>query len=266
MCRVYGVTRAGFYAWRKREASVRAGEDIGLLERIRVIFAGSRGTYGSPRVWAALKAQGVRIAPKRVARLMREAGLQARLCGLYRAVPGLHRFFTEIPNTLRECAHEKPNDAWVADVTYLKVGGVWRYLAVVMDRVSRRILGWSLKARRDVSLTLAALNQAARYRRPPAGAVFHTDRGIEYAAHVFRNRLVRLGMKQSMNRPGKMTDNAFMESFFHSMKADVIHGQAFSDDRSLRKTIRGYIQFYNHERLHSSLGYVPPAAFEKRLA
>lgn len=266
MCRVYGVTRAGFYAWSKRETSRRAEADISLLARIRKIFEASRGTYGSPRVWAALKAEGVQIAPKRVARLMREAGLRARLCGLYRAVPGLHRFFTEIPNMLRECAKEKPDDAWVADVTYLKLGSVWRYLAVVMDRVSRRILGWSLKARRDVSLTLAALNQAVRYRRPPVGAVFHTDRGIEYAAHAFRGRLARLGMQQSMNRPGKMTDNAFMESFFHSMKADAIHGNTFSDDRSLRKTIRSYIQFYNHERLHSSLGYVPPAAFEKQLA
>jgi putative transposase len=151
---------------------------------------------------------------------------------------------------------------WVGDVTYLKVAGQWRYMAAVMDRHSRRIVGWSLSHRRDAALTARALRQAASKRNLPPGVLFHSDRGIEYAAFEFRDQLARLGMLQSMNRAGKMNDNAHMESFFHSMKTEELYGKTFADERQLRQTLSSYINFYNQQRLHSSLHYLPPAAFE----
>lgn len=156
-----------------------------------------------------------------------------------------------------------PDQVWVGDITYLKVGGIYRYLAVVMDKYSRRVLGWAYGKRKDVALTLTALERAVRYRRPPRGLIFHTDRGIEYAAGAFKERALELGIVQSMNRPTKVTDNAHIESFFHSMKTDIVHGLTFTDDRQVQKLVRDYIPFYNGTRLHSSLNYVPPATFER---
>jgi transposase InsO family protein len=195
---------------------------------------------------------------------MREAGLRARATKLYRRLPGLHGFFTSIPNRQLDRLATAPDQVWVGDITYLKVAGTWRYLAVVMDRYSRRILGWSLGTTRDTRLTLAALNRAVFHRRPRPGVIFHSDRGIEYAAHVFRNRLAALGFVQSMNRPREITDNAHMESFFHSMKSDVVHGVRFVDETQLVRAIRSYIPYYNSVRLHSGIGYSSPVAYEAR--
>jgi transposase InsO family protein len=152
----------------------------------------------------------------------------------------------------------------VGDITYLKVGSIYRYLAVVMDKYSRRVVGWAYGPRKDVRLTVRALNRAVHSRRPGHGVVFHTDGGVEYAAIAFKRRAAELGIVQSMNRPGKITDNAFIESFFHSMKADIYHGVRFNDDVQLRDALKSYIPFYNQDRLHSSLQYVPPATFEQQ--
>ena len=151
---------------------------------------------------------------------------------------------------------------WVGDVTHLKVAGAWRYLAVVMDRYSRRIIGWSLGTMRDVRLTLAALNHAVRKRRPRPGLIFHSDRGVEYAAYAFRHRLAALGFVQSMNRPREITDNAFMESFFHSMKSDTIDGFTFTTATELGQLLRSYMPYYNGVRLHSGIGYRSPMDYE----
>ena len=148
----------------------------------------------------------------------------------------------------------------------LKVGGVYRYLAVVMDKCSRRVLGWAYGPRKDVALTLTALNRAVHTRKPLRGLIFHTDRGIEYAAHAFKQRLAELCITQGMNRPGKVTDNAFIESFFHSMKSEIFHGYRFDHDRDMHAVLKRYLPFYNRDRLHSSLHYVPPATYEKLLA
>lgn len=177
---------------------------------------------------------------------------------------GQRAFFAAVPNQQRQVTIEAPNHVWVGDVTYLKVAGQWRYLAVVMDRHSRRIVGWSLSARCDAALTGEALQNAARNGQPQPGLVFHSDRGIEYVAFEYRERLCRLGILQSMNRPGKMNDNAHMESFFHSMKAEELYGKTFIDDEQLRQVLRSYIAFYNQQRLHSALRYLPPAAFEQQ--
>ena len=181
---------------------------------------------------------------------------------LYRRIPGLHGFFTSIPNRQLDRLATGPDQVWVGDITYLKVAGAWRYLAVVMDRYSRRIIGWSLGPTKDARLTLRALNHAVVHRCPRSGVIFHSDRGVEYAAYAFRNRLAALGFVQSMNRPREITDNAHMESFFHSMKSDVVHGVRFAEHAELVRLLRGYIPYYNRVRMHSGIGYSSPVDYE----
>ena len=262
MCRVYGVTRAGFYAWRSRGPSLREQQNATLAQRIKQVHQASRGTYGSPRVFRKLQQQGVSVSENRVAKLMQSHGIKGRWATLRYTSPNMKKFFGSLPNQQYEHPAAVPDQVWVADITYLKVGSIYRYLAVVMDRCSRRIIGWAFGQQRNVVLTLRALNHAVAKRRPPPGLIFHTDRGIEYYANAFRERLAQLQITQSMNRPGKVTDNAFMESFFHSMKADVIHGNKFSEDSQMLSVLRSYIPFYNHSRMHSSLNYVSPAKYE----
>lgn len=265
MCRLYGVTRPGYYAWRKRGPSARAQADATLVKEIVRVHAASRCVYGSPRVHRKLKRQGVRVGKNRVARLMRRHGIKARVATIRYTVPAMKRFFGNLPNRQFEHPAAALNQVWVGDITYLKVGAVYRYLAVVLDRCSRSVIGWSFGRRKDVALTLRALNHAVVNRRPPPGLIFHTDRGIEYAANAFRNRLADLDIVQSMNRPGKVTDNAFIESFFHSMKSEAIHGCTFGEDREMLAVLRSYIPFYNRSRIHSSLNYVSPATYERQL-
>jgi putative transposase len=264
MCRIYSVTRAGYYAWRSRRPSLRARQNLQLLKRIQCTHVNSHGVYGSPRIQRALCAQGLRVSKNRVARLMRKHQIRARAAKIYRPNPGMHRFFEHIPKQRLKVLATKPNAVWVGDITYLKLGGAWRYLATVMDRCTRRIIGWSLGPKKNVRLTLQALDRAVRVRRPGSGLIFHSDRGTEYAGYIFRDRLVELGIVQSMNE--RVNDNAHMESFYHSMKTEVIHGQAFKDDRHMKLEVRQYIRFYNERRLHSSIGYVAPATYEQNLS
>jgi putative transposase len=266
LCARHGVTRSGYYAWRRRQASAHAHEDKRLTGRIQAIFDASHGTYGSPRIHAALQQAGIPVSCKRVARLMRESNLKAKASRLHKNTPGNHQFFLAISNKLLGRMTESIDEVWVGDVTYLKVSGQWRYLAVVMDRHSRRVLSWGLAPRRDMRLTLSTFNLALMRRRPKAGLIFHSDRGIEYGAYGYRARLASLGIIQSMNRPRQMNDNAYMESFFHSLKTDVIHGLMFDDEGTLSDIIRDYIRRYNRSRLHSSLGYRSPIDYEKAAA
>jgi putative transposase len=263
MCRHFEVTRAGFYAWATRTPGARQIEDESLTQRVIQIHASSLHSYGSPRVRDALVEQGQCIGQRRVARLMRAAHIRGKSAGQHgRSKAGHRRFFRSIPNRERHLELVRPDQVWVGDVTYLQVRGQWRYLAVVMDKFSRRVLGWSLDTTRDVTLTRAALFHALRKRNPGPGLVFHSDRGIEYAAHAYRAIMRRQGFVQSMNRPGQMNDNAHMESFFHSLKSEYIHGKRFDTDAQLRQTLRTYFSFYNHSRIHTSLSRMPPACFE----
>jgi putative transposase len=265
MCRRYGVTRGGYYAWKSRGRSARILEDERLAEEIRDTFERSRGTYGSPRVLQVLRARGFATSAKRVARIMRKNGLRSRSVRIYKRAPGSHRFFTNIPNRQRKKRITLPNQVWVGDVTYLRKGNEWRFLAAVMDKFSRKILGWAIGDKRDVNLTIKALDVAVRNRRPKPGLIFHTDRGIEYAAFAFQEHLAKLGIVQSMNRRLRMNDNAHMESFFHSLKSDEYHKKTFSSDEELEDMIKGYLPFYNQERLHSGIGYQSPVQFEDNL-
>ena len=264
LCAWLNVSRSGFYDWSKRGESRRSVEDRRLARRIKIIHKESRGIYGSPRVYKSLRRKGIRVGKKRVERLMRSLGLQGRVVQVTRR-PGL-KYFKAAGENLRLQATEVTglNQQWVADVTYIKVQRRWFYLAAVMDVYSRRILGWSLNTTRTTALTLSALRYALKGRIPEKDMIFHTDRGIEFAAFRFRDKLQKHGIRASINRPGHCTDNAHMESFFHSMKVESIRGRKFENERELRSTLNNYInQFYNHKRLHSGIGYYPPAEYEK---
>ena len=238
--------------------------DAALTARITGIFEASRETYGSPRVYQALKQQGIHVGKKRVERLMREAGLKARVARVYRKVAGLHRFYRRAPNLRKDLPKPMtPNQHWAADLTYIRVGKRWLYLAAVIDLYSRRVMGWSLGKQKTVSLTLASLNMALRNRHPRPGLIFHTDRGVEYRAHEFQALLKKHGIQASANRPGMCTDNAEMESFFHTLKGELIKDSTFYGEMHLRDKLVGYIQhFYNRVRLHSSLNYLSPVEYE----
>lgn len=260
------MSRAGYYAWRGRGASARSEQDLRLLERIRKVFSRSRRTYGSPRVQRELAGQGMKVSRRRVERLMRAAGLRGRLVSVYRTNSKLHVHYQQHPNLLWQAQARRVGRVWVGDVTYLRVGKAWRFLAMVMDQYSRRVLGWSLARVRSTRLTRAALDHAIRHRRPTPGLIFHSDRGSEYLGEGFSHRLQAHGIRQSTTRGGCPADNAHAESFFHSMKADILHGVGFVDDQALRRCIAGYVRYYNHQRLHSSLGYCSPVAYEKQAA
>ena len=262
------MSKSGFYAWEKREPSKRYDDDQCLLELISAIYWGSEGRYGSPRVHEALKLQDVSVSKKRVERLMRESGLVGRVTLVTRRQPGLKRFKSAGENLLLEmAATDQINQVWVADVTYLKVKAKWFYLATIMDIHSRRIIGWSLSPRRTTELTENALSYALKKRGYPKGIVFHTDRGIEFTNHSFQRLLKKHEFKHSVNRPGHCTDNACMESFYHSLKGELIRGNVYKTSQILRKSLGKYInKFYNEIRLHSGIGYVSPIEFERRLA
>lgn len=268
LCRWLGVSTSGFYAWRGRRVSARAVEDRRLLEEITRVYWSSEGRYGSPRVYKALKERGFSVGKKRVERLMRGSGLVARCMKVVRRTPGLKRFQRDGSNLLLEMSMPSAaNQIWVGDVTYLKLNGKWQYLATVMDLYSRRILGWSLSDNRKTELTITALKYALKKRNNPKGLIFHSDRGIEYLSHEYRDELKRHGIRQSFNRPYHSTDNAFMESFFHSVKGELIRGSYYKKVKDLRAALSRYINgFYNKERLHSSLNYMSPTEYERRAA
>ena len=263
-----GVSPSGYYAWLEREAPERYYEDQQLLKLITRIYWDSEGRYGSPRVHKALQKQGVHVGRKRVERLMREAGLRGRVVRVTMKKPGWKR--PKVPGTNLLLAMDKPtsiNQVWVGDVTYIKVNGQWQYLSTVMDQYSRRIIGWSLSSARTAELTKAAMRHAMRKRGYPKGVVFHTDRGIEYMAGEYQQELKRYEVKHSVNRPRYCTDNAFMESFYHSLKTELIRGNVYESPTDLHKAIGGYINgFYNSVRLHSGIDYCSPIEYEAQVA
>lgn len=262
MCQVYDVSRFGYHAWKRRGESRRSIEDEILSKQVIATYDAAKGRYGSPRIYQVLKQSGVSIGRHRVARLMRENGLKARTTRVYPRHLALNQFYAGVGNKIESITATMPNTIWVGDVTYLQVNKRWRYLAVVMDKCSRRIVGWSLSEKRDANITTVAFKHAVKRRGIGKGLYFHSDRGGEYVSKRYQEFLSSLGVVQSVNRKGKMNDYAEMESFFHSLKGECLHPQIFQTDHELRQTVAQYIKFYNHKRLHSSLGYTPPAEFE----
>lgn len=263
MCQKLEVSRSGFYAWHKRPASAHAQDDERLRGAILEHFEQSCGVYGSPRIHALLRRQGERVGRKRVARLMRELSLKARANRIYKRLPGAVTCRLGIPNEARQRLVTGPDQVWRGDITYLKAGGAWRYLAVVIDQYSRRLLGYKLGNQRTADLTVSALRQATARRQPEAGLVFHSDRGREYGGYLYRDRLAGCGIVQSMNRPKTMTDNAHVESFFHTLKTEAIHGHRFGNRGELDRAVRRYIAHYNRRRPHSALNYRSPIDYER---
>ena len=258
------MTAAGFYAWRGREESAHAKQNRVLSKEIVRLFTVHKERYGSPRLHRALVSAGWSVSRRRVAHLMRAAGLRAKAVRGYRAKVNIHQLYARHPNRLWTAQVTGPNQVWVGDITFLKVGGGWRYLAIVMDQYTRRILAWSLTRRRTAAVTSAVLALAAR-RRPARGAIFHSDRGSEYMGAAFCATVARLGMQQSANVSGP-GDNAHAESFFHSLKAELTRGVTFLSERALRTELTTYMRYYNTIRLHSGLQYLSPLAFERRAA
>lgn len=264
LCRWLGVSSSGYYDWRKRQPSKRALEDEELKHLIREVYDASKGRYGSPRVFKALQKQGYSLSEKRVARLMRELGLSGRVVRVTRRAPDSRRFLASGENLRPDGGIPTARDqVWVADITYLKVGKKWQYLSVIMDLYSRRIISWSLDSSRTADVTKRSLVAAVRKRQPKPGLMIHTDRGVEYRGSVFQQELKKYGIAHSLNRAGQCTDNAHMESFFHSMKADLIRGNVFKTERELRYAVGQYINhFYNAKRLHSGINYCSPIEYE----
>ena len=248
--------------------SQRAREDIELLENIHQIHQRSRQTYGSPRVHRSLKDQGMEVGKNRVARLMREHGLKGRVVTVTRRAPRLRQFQQDGMNLrLNEPKPKAHNEQWVADLTYIKVGKQYQHLITIMDVCSRRILGWSLTKNRTAEDVLPVLRRVIRKRQPEPGLIFHTDRGIEFMAYKIQEELAQHGLRRSYNRQGHCTDNAHMESFYHSLKGELIRGRTFTHTEHLRSALSSYIDgFYNRSRLHSGIGYTSPINYEARVA
>jgi transposase InsO family protein len=264
LCRVIGASVSGFYAWLRAVPSVQARAEAAaeLRGHIGRVFAAGRRAYGSPRVHAELRRQGRRHSRRRVERLMREMGLQAR--------PGRRRpprttdsrhDLPVAPNLLdRHFVADRPDTVWLADISYLPTDEGWLYLAAIEDLATREVVGWSMADHLRAELCTDALVMALQRRRPDPGLVHHSDRGVQYAAGPYRQVLKRRGIKQSMSRRGNCLDNAPMESFFASLKKEHVHHVRFRTREEAKAAVFEYVEiFYNRQRLHSALGYRTPA-------
>ena len=266
-CALLGVSRSGYYDWERRAPSDRALTDAWLVERIREIWAENRKVYGSPRIHADLRlAHGIRVSRKRVERLMREAGisgLAARKRGRTTIrVPGVRVADDLVERRFRP---EAPNVLWIADITYLRTWEGWLYLAAVQDAYSRRIVGWSMADHMRAELVVDALQMAVARRRPKPGLVFHSDQGSQFVALGFGQACRDAGIAQSMGSKGCAYDNAVAESFFATLKKELVHRRSWPTRRELIGEVFEYIEaFYNRVRRHSTLDYLTPLEFENR--
>jgi len=264
-CNVLEVTRSGYYAWLRRPMSRRDDRRRQLAARIRVVHAEHRGVYGSPRVYRVLKAQGERVSENTVAGVMRQEGVRARVKRKFvpRTTDSAHTQ-PVAPNTLdRVFESAAPNRKWAADITYIATDEGWLYLAGIIDLYSRRIVGWSMAEHMRAELVSEAMKMALAQRRPKGGLLHHSDRGVQYACDAYQDLLWRHGIRVSMSGKGDCWDNAVMESFWGTLKTELVNHEHYTTRDQARQSIFEYIEvFYNRKRLHSSLGYVSPEAFE----
>jgi putative transposase len=266
LCRVLEVSRSGFYAWSRRPASQRSVDDSRIVAEVAAVFDEHKGRYGSVRITTELSDKGVRVGRHRVRRLMRQASLRARRRRRWIRTTDSRHAYPIAPNLLaRNFTIDAPNRAWVGDITYLPTKTGWLYLAVVIDLYSRAVVGWSMSQRIDGKLTLDALDAALGRRCVKPGLIAHSDRGSQYAATEYQQRLQQHGLVCSMSRKGDCWDNAVAESFFGTLKLELLgDDQVFADQATAQRLVFEYIEaYYNRRRRHSTLGYVSPAAYEE---
>ena len=268
LCTALAVSRSGYYAWVARKPGPRAQSNARLQQAIGALFARSRASYGSPRITAALRQAGQPCNHKRVERLMREQGLRGRLRRRYRVRTTDSRHDQPIaPNRLAaQPACTAPNQVWLTDITYVPTGEGWLYLAGVLDLYSRKLVGWAMGESLATTLPLNALNMALHQRRPAQGLLHHSDRGVQYASADYRATLAVSGATASMSRTANCYDNATMESFWSTLKHELIYRHSYPTRAQARQSIFEWIEvFYNRTRLHSSLGFKSPVDFENQL-
>jgi len=265
MCQVLKVSRSGYYRWRHAPEGSRAREDRKLLVEIRTVYRRNRSRYGSPRIYRALRQGGIRCGKHRVERLMRRDGLRARARRSFRVTTRSAAGHPVAPNSLnRQFSVARLDEVWAGDITYLWTQEGWLYLAALLDLSSRRVVGWACGERITHELALSALDMAVQQRQPSAGLLHHSDRGCQYTCVDYRAALGRYGFEASMSRRGNCYDNAVVESFFSTLKAELDNYDRYETRRQAKTELFEYIEvFYNRQRLHSSLGYQSPVAFEE---
>ena len=266
MCRTLAVSAAGYYAWRTRPESLRSIQARALRLAIRVVHQESRETYGSPRIWKALIKEGHRVGEHRVARLMRQDDIRAKTVKQWRATTQSQHRLPVAANTLdRQFTVAAPNRVWAGDITYVWTLEGWLYLAVLLDLYSRRVVGWAMGQRLTVELAEQALTMALANRAPTAGLLHHSDRGSQYAAMSYQRVLNGYGLIPSMSRKGNCWDNACVESFFGTLKRELVYHRRYATRAEATQDIFEYIEvFYNRQRCHSTLGYHSPAEYEAK--
>lgn len=268
MCEVLGVSRSGYYAWRRRPRSQRDETNAALTETIRDLHEESRRIYGSPRIYAALRRRGIACGRHRVARLMREEGIRSKTKRRFRYIATKREETPAAPNRLGRCfTAARPNRIWVSDITIVKTAEGWLHLAIVLDLYSRKVVGWATSPAVTQTLALEALSMALSIRKPKPGIVHHSDRGGQYLSAAYQHLLDEHGAVCSMSRPGNCLDNAVAESFFHTLKTELIYQQHYGTREEARLAIFEYLEsFYNRTRLHSTLDYCSPEEYEKSVA
>ena len=264
LCRVLGVSRSGYYAWRTRPESARSQANAQLLATIRQLHAQTKERYGAVKLWHALRAAGIRCSRHRVARLRHLHGITARRVRRFRTMVEHHQLPPPAPNRLPQLVPlSTVNRVWAGDLTTIATRAGWLYLAVVLDLYSRRIVGWAMGAKPDRHLAVAALTMAVARRQPRPGLIHHTDQGPQYASQAYRQLLERQGLTPSMSRKGRCADNALVESFFSTLKNELVHDRDYRTREEAQAEVFEFVEiFYNRQRLHQSLGYRSPVTFE----
>lgn len=267
LCRALAVSRSGYYAWRDRPPSVRATEDQQLLLALRTLHHEMREQYGAIKLWREATGRGLQCGRHRVARLRKQGGLEARRVRRFRIIVEHHQLPPPAPNVLQQRFEAtRLNRIWVGDFTMVATRAGWLYVAVLLDLYSRRAIGWAMSAKPDQQLTLDALAMAVGQRRVQPGLIHHSDQGAQYSGTAYQRQLMSLGMTPSMSRKGNCYDNAVAESFFSTLKNELVHHQTYHTRDEACREIFAFIEgFYNRQRLHQSLGYLSPMQFERRV-